>query len=149
MKHLIVFCFLFFVQQYSAGQDLSCNDLSGMEEKTLALHHLKFAWMKSGELDSLSRMMDDNIRYIHSNGWEETKEEVISNLLTKKLIYHDILVESCYARKYNNVVIITGQGTFKVSLEGTYIEIKLKYTETYACLNGEVRMINRHANKLN
>lgn len=135
--------------QYSWAQDISCKDLTALKQKALSLHHLKYGWMKSGTLDSLTLILDDDLKYIHSNGWEETKEEMMSNLQSKKLIYHDIIVESCAARVFDNVVIITGQGIFKVSLDNTYLEIKLKYSETYTCLNGEIRLINRHANKLN
>ncbi len=149
MFRLIALICLLICVTDSKSQQIKCDNMSGIAEKIMHLHYLKFDWMKSRQTDSLSMLMDDQITYVHSNGWEETKEDVISNIKNKKLVYHDVIVESCHAKIFSNVIIVTGQGNFKVSLDEKYIEISLKYTETYACLDGRIKLINRHANKLN
>ena len=124
-----------------------CHAQSGKED-VLALHKKKFEWMSSKQLDSLSALLDKDVLYIHSNGWIETKEEVLGNLESGKLSYRKVTVDKADAREYDKTVIVQGSGLFEVALEGKPLDIKLNYTEVYVKVDGDWKLVNRHACKI-
>ncbi len=124
-----------------------CNAQSAKED-VLEIHSKKFEWMSSKQLDSLSALLDEDVLYIHSNGWIESKEEVLGNLESEKLIYRKVTVEKADARAYDKTVIVQGSGLFEVALEGKPIDIKLNYTEVYINVEGAWKLVSRHACKI-
>ncbi|MFZ1526372.1 MAG: nuclear transport factor 2 family protein, partial [Saprospiraceae bacterium] len=85
---------------------------------------------------------------IHSNGWKESKAEVIANILSGKLTYNDVKVHESAVRIVDNTAVVTGKGTFYVSLEGKPSEFHLFYTEVYVMTESGIRLISRHACKI-
>lgn len=118
------------------------------KEDVLALHKKKFEWMSSKQLDSLSALLDKDVLYIHSNGWIETKEEILGNLESEKLSYRKVTVDKADARDYDKTVIVQGSALFEVALEGKPLEIKLNYTEVYVNVDGKWKLASRHACKI-
>ncbi len=118
------------------------------KEDVLSLHQKKFEWMSSKQLDSLSLLLDKDVLYIHSNGWIETKEEVLGNIESGKLSYRKVTVDKADAREYDKTVIVQGSGLFEVALEGKPLDIKLNYTEVYVNVDGEWKLVSRHACKI-
>ncbi len=112
------------------------------------LHIKKFDWLISKQYDSLTEILDENLQYIHSNGWIESKEDMIENLKIGKLNYKDIDVSEVKVRVTKNAAILTGKGVFFVTMDSKDIEIKLLYSEVYSKKNGKWLLIHRHANKL-
>lgn len=121
-----------------------CHAQTGKED-VLALHEKKFEWMSSKQLDSLSTLLDKDVLYIHSNGWIETKAEVLGNLESGKLSYRKVTVDKADAREYENTVIVQGSALFEVALEGKPLDIKLNYTEVYVKIDGKWKLVSRHA----
>jgi hypothetical protein len=124
-----------------------CQAQTGKQD-VLALHQKKFEWMSSKQLDSLSKLLDQDVLYIHSNGWIETKEDVLGNLESGKLSYRKVTVDKADARAYENTVIVQGSGLFEVALEGKPLDIKLNYTEVYVNVGGAWKLVSRHACKI-
>ncbi|MFZ1455021.1 MAG: nuclear transport factor 2 family protein [Saprospiraceae bacterium] len=98
--------------------------------------------------DSLTTLLHDDVHYIHSNGWKESKAEVIVNILSGKLSYNDVKVHESQVRIVDNTALVTGKGTFYVSLEGKTSEFNLFYTEVYVMTESGIRLISRHACKI-
>ncbi|MBK8053929.1 MAG: DUF4440 domain-containing protein [Saprospiraceae bacterium] len=112
------------------------------------LHLKKFKWLVDKQIDSLTTLLHDDVFYIHSNGWKENKTEVIANILSGKLTYNDVRVQESTVRIVDNTAVVTGKGTFYVSLEGKSSEFNLFYTEVYVMTNSGIRLISRHACKI-
>jgi hypothetical protein len=114
------------------------------------LHHSKFRWLENQQTDSLAMLLHDEVKYIHSNGWIESKNEVLQNINTGKLKYHKVnILESEVIHYSRSSAVVTGKGIFQVSLEGREIEIKLLYSEHYIHdEGGSVMLIHRHACKI-
>lgn len=119
-----------------------------VKDDVLTLHEKKFDWMSNKQLDSLSALLDKEVLYIHSNGWIESKEEVLGNLESGKLSYRKVTVDKADAREYDKTVIVQGSGLFEVALEGKPIDIKLNYTEVYVNVEGSWKLVSRHACKI-
>ncbi len=118
------------------------------EARVLKLHHDKFRWMTNLQLDSLSTILDKGVRYIHSNGWIESRDEVLEDLRTKKLSYLAISVEKAEARAFGKSVVVVGKGLFKVTLDGKPVELTLLYTEVYVRHKKRWMLVSRHACKV-
>lgn len=114
----------------------------------IALHQKKFDFMISKQFDSLSLILDADLKYIHSNGWVESKEDLLANLKSDKLVYKQVLVSDTKVTLTNHVAIVSGKGLFSVILENVKIEIPLMYSEIYVKKKGKWLLLHRHANKL-
>jgi len=127
---------------------LSLFSQSKAEQEVLSLSKKKFDWIIHKNLDSLENVLDDRLQYIHSNGWIETKKEVIEDIASGKLNYTAIDVHSATARIYQQTAVVTGTGKFEVIMNGNPIIIELGYTEVYIQTNGKWLLASRHANRM-
>jgi len=114
----------------------------------IALHQKKFDFMISKQFDSLSLLLAADLKYIHSNGWVESKEELLANLRSEKLVYKQVTVSETKVSLTHHVAIVSGKGLFSVILENVKIEIPLMYSEIYVKQKGKWLLLHRHSNKL-
>lgn len=124
------------------------SGIDSLKNAILDIHHKKFRWMEQQLTDSLTVLLDDDVYYIHSNGWKESKHEVLDNIKTGKLRYINVQVIEADVRIKESTAVVTGKGIFSVSMEGKPLEINLYYTEVYAILPEGVRLMSRHACKI-
>ena len=145
MKRLLSLLLLISTVHASAQK---ANDESATEKFVLKLHEAKFRWMVNNRLDSLNNMLDERVQYVHSNGWVQTKKEIIDDLRSGKLVMNKVTVTEAKARVYKGFVIVNGKGIFNVVLEGKPVDVSLLYTEVYARRQNGWLLVSRHANKL-
>ena len=143
MKHLFLILSLFIGFQF-----FSQTKKEKIEQNIINLHKKKFDWLISKQYDSLSALFNDNVEYIHSNGWIENKTEIIADLKSGKLNYKRVDVSEAKVRLSKNVAILTGKGVFFVTMDNKDLEIKLLYSEVYIKEKGKWLLTHRHANKL-
>lgn len=148
MKHLFTVCFLL-ISICSTAQKKGINDESATEQFVLRLHETKFQWMTKKQLDSLNNILDPRVVYVHSNGWQQNKKEIIDDLKSGKLIMNNVVVTEARARVYKGAVIINGKGKFDVMVDGKAVVLDLLYTEVYVRKNAGWLLVTRHANKIN
>jgi hypothetical protein len=142
MKKLILCALLIAVTQaYSQTPDA---------EKVNQLHKKKFEWFITKNYDSLNWVMDETVKYIHSNGWIQTKKEVIEDIKSGKLNYTAVIVTESSVSVYNNQsAVVTGKGTFKgVMSDKSEFTISLLYTEVYVKSKKQWKLVSRHACKI-
>ncbi len=150
MKKLLLAFILLSTLQLSAQKNKKDNkgNNKAAEIAVLELHQKKFDWMINKQYDSLQMVLEKQLVYIHSNGWIETKAEVIADLKSGKLNYLKVNVTEAKARIYKNTAIVNGKGIFNVMLEGKPVEINLLYTEVYINKKNKWQLASRHANKI-
>lgn len=112
------------------------------------VHLAKFRWMELQQLDSLSAFLHPDLKYIHSNGWIESKDDVLKDLQSGKLVYQKVQVQESQVRQIAQTAIVTGKGNFKVVMDGKSLDINLLYTEVYVKQKKQWLLISRHANRL-
>jgi hypothetical protein len=108
------------------------------------LHQQKFEWMVAKDTTALAALLHPKSVYIHSNGWHETKAEVLMNIATNKLVYNKVTILSSTVRVVGTTAIVNGVGVFEVALNGQQLTIKLDYTEVY-CFEAGWKLLSRHA----
>lgn len=141
MKKLILALLIIFTyNSYAQKQNL--------EDTLLQLSKRKFNWMIDKKLDSLSAVLDENVRYVHSNGWIQNKNEIIEDFKTEKLILKNVDIDSASIRIFGSTAIIIGNGKFKGVINSNEFEVHLLYTEVYCNHDNHWYLVSRHANKL-
>ena len=143
MKYFFLILSLLIVFQF-----FSQTKKEKIEQNIINLHKKKFDWLISKQYDSLAALFNDNIEYIHSNGWIENKTDIIADLKSGKLNYKRVEVSEAKVNLSKNVAILTGKGVFFVTMDNKDLEIKLLYSEVYIKEKGKWLLSNRHANKL-
>ncbi len=113
-----------------------------------SLSRKKFEWLINQQTDSMTRLLDDRVMYIHSNGWVQSKREVLDDMHSGKLIYKRIDVKEDQVRLYKNTALVTGIGRFTGINGGNEFELDLVYTEVYIRKKKKWLLVSRHANRL-
>ncbi len=121
---------------------------SRQEEQVLDISRRKFGWLIRGRADSLSNVLDAKVEYIHSNGWVQTREDVLNDMKSGKLIYQQVTIKSAAARAYGSTVVVTGLGTFEGINAGTAFKLDLRYTEVYVISDNQWKLVSRHSNRM-
>ena len=144
MRKRFTFLSVLFICAYGAFAQTQ----SQLEKQIIDLSTRKFNWLIDKKYDSLESLLDDRLMYIHSNGWVQSKREVIDDLKTGKLNYVKVTLKESSVRIYGVTAIINGLGTFEGVTEGKTFAIELRFTEVYV-KNGKVWMLaSRHANRM-
>ena len=143
MKHRILFFLLFLTSQLFSQTKEQIR-----ENELLQLHQMKFTWLIEKKYDSLDVILNNRLLYVHSNGWTETKPDILADLQSGKLNYSNVKVEEAKARVFEHTGIVNGHGIFAVIMDGKPYEFTLNYTEVYINEKGKWTLVSRHANKL-
>jgi Domain of unknown function (DUF4440) len=143
MKKLYLFVFVVFQLSNSAFAQQS-----NQEEQIIRLSKRKFEWLVAKNIDSLKTVLDDQTRYVHSNGWIQTKQEVLDDVVSGKLDYRDVIVTEASVRLYPSVAILVGKGQFSGIVNKNPFTMSLLYTEVYVKKGAKWQLASRHANKM-
>ncbi len=121
---------------------------SKIEQSVLDLSKRKFNWLINKQYDSLNAVLDDKLEYVHSNGWVQSKMDVINDTKSGDMVYQSVDIKEAKARAYNNdAVIVTGTGTFS-GIHGQSFTILLHYTEVYIKSGNRWKLVSRHSNRM-
>ncbi len=121
---------------------------SKTEQLVLDLSKKKFDWLINKQYDSLEFLLDDQIKYIHSNGWVQSKKEVIEDSKSGKLVYQKIDVTESAVRLYDNAAIVIGKGKFSGVNSTNPFTLELTYTEVFIKNKDRWLLASRHANRM-
>lgn len=139
---ILIFFFLLF-----AGTNVYSQP--GEAEKVNQLHKKKFDWLIKKKYDSLNWLLDDQAKYIHSNGWIQSKAEVIDDLKSGKLNYTSVIIEESSVSYFEKSAVVTGKGFFKgLMTDNTEFTIHLLYTEVYVKQKKQWKLVSRQATKI-
>lgn len=138
---------IFFALAFVVNPLFGCSQTTD-EQDVLSLSKKKFTWLVQKRLDSLALILDERIRYVHSNGWAQNKKEIIHDINSGKLIYTSISVKSSEVRLYDKTAIVNGIGSFDVTMDGKPLTIELSYTEVYVKNKDKWLLTSRHANRM-
>lgn len=125
-----------------------CVAQTSEEQAIVNLSKTKFRWMIELKLDSLEKVLDDRLMFVHSNGWTENKKQLIEDIKSGKLRYISINSRDIIVRLFDHTAILTGKGNFKVLLDGSELNIDLSFTEVYVEKRKKWLLASRHANRL-
>ena len=115
-------------------------------ERIRQLHREKFEWMVLGDTARLFGLLAEDMVYVHSNGWHETRAEMLTNIGSGRIRYQRVEVLDAAVRVYGTAYIVNGRARFEVALEDQSMLLLLDYTEVYVREDtGEYLLVSRHA----
>lgn len=124
------------------------NGQNNEGQNVLELSKIKFDWFIEKRFDSLKYLLDDELVYIHSNGWIQSRDEVLNDIQSGKLLYKEVKVVYAHVRIFSNTALVIGRGKFSGTMDGNYFEVNLLYTEVYIIKNKMWKLVSRHANSI-
>jgi hypothetical protein len=127
-----------FISSFSFGQTSFLKDAVSKLDKALV----------EKDTVTLKQLLHKNVTYGHSNGWVETKEDVIKDIASGKLIYHTIKSDSLTWKTEGGWASLRSKTKTEVSVNGNRVELTLHILEVWLKTNKGWQLIARQSTKL-
>jgi hypothetical protein len=141
MKSVWLFIFIFCIAISSFAQQ------TAEEEQIMELSTKKWNWMINKKYDSLQSILHDRVTYIHSNGWSQSKKDIIDDFKSGKLVIKSVEIQSQTTQIFNQTAILNGMAKVTGETNGAPFSLNLVYTEGYIKENGKWLLVSRLATK--
>jgi len=122
MKQLLTILFLLSV--------VCCSAQTDEEKLTVTLKEFHQALVNKNII-SINQQTDKSLSYGHSNGWVETKAEMMKNLETGYIIYHGYKEDSLTITINDKMANVRFIADINVTLRGTNATYHLKVLEVW------------------
>lgn len=95
----------------------------------------------------LRKLLYDNLSLGHSNGWIETKTDLLQTLVTSGVIYHTIQISEPPIIKYKSENILTTRRDIDVDgiVNNTPFSVQLNVLEVWIQNNGVIQLLARQS----
>ncbi len=117
-------------------QDIEAT-IAGLEDERLGA-------MVAADVDTLDRILADDLSYVHTTAALDTKESLTSGLASGRLNYESITPTARAVRTYSDSAIVRGGA--HVHVNGNHFS--LEYTVVYVNNGGDWQMTSWHATRL-
>lgn len=106
-----------------------CQDTTSLRQ---AVKRLQQALVEKDEA-TLNALLHPSVSYGHSNGWIETKQDLIDNLKQGKLVYHSIEAGALtmYHDRKRKLAIVRGNIKVAIALNNKAMVLKLHVMEVW------------------
>ena len=97
---------------------------------------------------NLKMLLSDNIAYGHSNGWIETKREMVDDLFSGKLTYKQITTSGRKIKVEGNVAIVRMNAGVDIVMSSTPLQFKLSVLQVWQWKHRHWVLIARQSVKM-
>lgn len=122
--------------------------LSAQESVEMTWQRLEKAMMEKDTV-TLRSVLHEDLTYGHSNGWTETKKEMIQNLVSGKMQYSLIVSQSPVWKQTGDVVTLKTQSEIAYVVNGKEGQLKLFVVQVWKKENETWKLLVRQSTKLN
>ena len=109
----------------------------------LDLENQRLAAMVAADVDTLDRILADDLSYVHTTAAIDTKESLMSGLASGSLNYESITPSERVVHTYHGCAIVRGQA--HVHVNGNHFS--LEFTVVYVRASGDWQMTSWHATR--
>ena len=110
------------------------------EAEVRAVNERRFAALVKEDLAELDRLLADDLTYIHSSGYIETKKQSLATIASKVLRYKTIQSSDVQVKIFGDTAVMTGSVAMSVIARGKDLELKNLFTAVYVRQGGEWRL---------
>ncbi len=96
----------------------------------------------------LKKLLHEQVTYGHSNGWVQTKKEVIGDLYNGKITYKKIASGELEVKIEGTVAAVRGTTDVDVEMAGKLISLKLKVLQVWTWRKGNWELFARQSVKM-
>ena len=111
------------------------------KEEILLLEDQRIHAMIAGDIDTLDRILADDLTYVHSGGQLESKEEFLGRLKSGDLKYRAMPREDVAVRILGCAAVVTGRATVDVQSKGENLTLALRFTDVYVKRAGRWQLL--------
>lgn len=102
--------------------------------------------LETKDTAALKGLLADNLSYGHSNGWVQSKDEVIDDLFTGLLSYHKIDQPELRVIMNDDIATVRGNGIFDVDYKDSmHMMFDLHVMQTWIWRDGKWKLLNRQS----
>ncbi len=138
MRNLVTISLLFI---YSAAMAQSEKSLH------LAVDGFSNALVERDSVE-LKKLVADKLVYGHSNGWKQTKQELIGDLYNGKIIYKKIDQSDEQSVVEGNTGCVRTTANIDVVMEGKPVQMKLHVLQVWVWKNKRWQLLSRQSIKM-
>lgn len=126
------------------GNPLFAQDTSALRQATRALDE---ALLRKDEEQIRNRVWK-SARYVHSNGWTESRAEMIRNLHEGTLSYKVIHPEECRVSAQGKTGVVYSKGRYEVMMGQKMATYHLKVVQIWKYKRGTWKLVERISEQL-
>jgi len=117
--------------QVTGGTDKEIRDLEAQ----------RFHAMEKGDVETLERIISDDLIYTHANGLRQSKFDVIGVLGSSDMKYESITAYDVRVRIYNDTAIVAGRASIHIKAHGGGGSFEICYLDVYVKQEGRWQMV--------
>lgn len=96
----------------------------------------------------LKKLVDSKIQYGHSNGWIQTRQDMINDLYNGKLTYTDIQQSDVQMRMESSIALVRSNMSIDAVMNGKAMQFKLAVLQVWKKEKAGWILIARQAGKI-
>ena len=100
-----------------------------------ALDGERMCAMVAGDLETLGRILSDDMTYVHTSAAVDTKSSIMESIGNGNLNYKKMAARNVQVREFGDTAVLRGQADVEVTSGGNDLTLSLEFTEVYA--NGD------------
>lgn len=149
MQKLIDALYDFFTLRAAPGGG-GAQDCSGTitVEEALQAEAARYTAQMKGDVPALQRLFGDDLVYIHSSTVEDTRASFIESIRSGNVKYRKMTRGDVKVRTYGCIAIVSGRGTFEVTVKGEDRTLDLLFHAVWAKRAAGVQFVSWQATKL-
>ncbi len=141
MRRLIII-FLLFIYHHSFSRE---PDTTGLQK---VVKELNKALLEKDSI-RLGALLHGKVQYGHSNGWIETKDSVIGDLFSGKLVYYKIEQTETTFTEEKSTACVRSVNAIDVALSGERIQMKLHVLQVWIKEDNDWVLLSRQSTRIN
>ena len=104
-------------------------------ETIKALDGERMCAMVAGDLETLGRILSDDMTYVHTSAAVDTKQSIMESIGNGNLNYKKMAARDVQVRDFGDTAVLRGQADVEVISGGNDLKFSLEFTEVY--VNGD------------
>ena len=109
--------------------------MSDIKDTIKTLDGERMRAMVAGDLETLGRILADDMTYIHTSAAVDTKESMLTSIGNGSLNYHKMAARNVLVRACGDAAVVTGEADVEVTSGGNDLTFSLRFTDVY--VNGD------------
>lgn len=139
MRYLVLISLLFIYSSVSAQSEKSAG---------IAADGFTNALVDRDTVE-LKKLLDDKLIYGHSNGWKQSKRELIEDLYNGKIIYKNISSTDQQITLEGSTACVRATSEIDVVMEGKPVHFKLMVLQVWIWKNKQWKLLSRQSTRIN
>lgn len=150
-KVLSIICFFLVVSEGFSQQskdDMASKQAIDMAKMqvTMSMQELRAALLNKDSVQ-LERLLSDDVTYGHSNGWNQSKSELIRSVMSGEQDYQKLEPKAMNIRIHGSTAVVNFESLVALKLRGEPMEMSLDILLVWVKVNNQWKLIARQSAK--